>query len=146
MRYVLIYKNYQKKSTIKQLTVNPILVKPGKISLLRLKDLYRVQQLSPCDIATSFLQHHFCNVILIRRIILICRFGQNHRHRPHSCPCRQQKLKTLTKWHTDWKCESFASITIYHCMESSLFTRARLSYYTRNMRCRWYIAALEGLD
>ena len=45
--------------------------------------------------ATSFLQrhilqHHFCNVILIGRIILIFRFGQNHRHRPHSCPCRQQ--------------------------------------------------------
>ena len=39
-----------------------------------------------CDVifAASFLQHHFCNVILIRRIILIFRFGQNHRHRPHS--------------------------------------------------------------
>ena len=40
--------------------------------------------------ATSVLQHHFCNVILIHRIILIFRFSQNHRHRPHSCPCRQQ--------------------------------------------------------
>ena len=39
--------------------------------------------------ARSFLQCHFCNVILIRRIILIFCFGQNHRHRPHSCPCRQ---------------------------------------------------------
>ena len=41
--------------------------------------------------AVSFLQYHFCKVILIRRIILIFRFGQNHRHRPHSCPCKQQK-------------------------------------------------------
>ena len=40
--------------------------------------------------AASFLRRHFCNVILIRRIILVFRFGQNHRHRPHSCPCRQQ--------------------------------------------------------
>ena len=36
--------------------------------------------------AASLLQHHFCNVILIRRIILIFRFGQKHRHTPHSCP------------------------------------------------------------
>ena len=45
-----------------------------------------------CDaiFARSFLQCHFCNVILICRIILIFRFGQNHRHRTHSCPCRQQ--------------------------------------------------------
>ena len=41
---------------------------------------------------TSFLQCHFCNVILIHRIILIFRFGQNHRHRPHSCP-QNQNLK-----------------------------------------------------
>ena len=49
-----------------------------------------------CDVifAKSFLQCHFCNVILIRRIILIFRFSQNHRHRPHSCPCRQQ-LETI---------------------------------------------------
>ena len=28
-----------------------------------------------CDV---IMQRHFCNVILIRRIILISRFGQNH--------------------------------------------------------------------
>ena len=75
-------------------------------SIHKLKDLYGVQQPSPCDIvrsflqphffsvifATSFLQHHFCNVILIRRIILIFCFGQNHSHRPYSCPCRQQPV------------------------------------------------------
>ena len=33
---------------------------------------------------------HFCNVILIRRIIFIFPLGQNHRHRPHSFPCRRQ--------------------------------------------------------
>ena len=39
-----------------------------------------------------FLQHHFCNAILVHKIILIFHFGQNHRHRPHSCPCRQQQV------------------------------------------------------
>ena len=42
--------------------------------------------------ATSFCSVIFCNVILIPRIILIFRFGQNHRHRPHNCACRQQWL------------------------------------------------------
>ena len=48
-----------------------------------------------CDVifATSFLQRHFCNIILIRRIIRIFHFGQNHR--PHSCPCRQQQVYNL---------------------------------------------------
>ena len=49
---------------------------------------------------TSCLQHHICNVISIHRIILICCFSQNHRHRPHSCPWRQQKC--LQKY---WKIE-----------------------------------------
>ena len=38
----------------------------------------------------NVMTRHLCNVILIRRIILIFSFGQNHKHRPHSCPCRQQ--------------------------------------------------------
>ena len=48
----------------------------------------------------SFLQRHFCNVILIRRIILIFRFGQNHWHRPHSCPCRQQLVYIIWIYYT----------------------------------------------
>ena len=45
----------------------------------------------------SFLQRQFFNVILIRRIILIFRFGHIHRHRPHSCPCRQQQRYVIRK-------------------------------------------------
>ena len=50
-----------------------------------------------CNItfAVSFLQCHFCNVILIHRIILIFHFSQNHRHRPCGCPCRQQPMQVM---------------------------------------------------
>ena len=69
----------------------------GNSSLI--KRLYEVQQLSGNGYVITLSQRyvnmlrHFAkwpNVALILRIILIFPLGQNHRHRPHSCHCRQQ--------------------------------------------------------
>ena len=71
-----------------------------------------------CDV---ILQRHFCNIILIHRIILIFRFGQNHRHRPHSCPCRQQSstFRNFSRsLHNTWYCTKF---TEYNYNNSTLF-------------------------
>ena len=68
-----------------------------------------------CHFAMSFSQHHFCNIILIRRIILIFRFGQIHRHRPHSCPCRQQLGKTTSKIRNQFLILIFLPIEMWIC-------------------------------